>query len=1303
MNHVATRKVSVRRFKLTNSLDDDERWQQIANKAKAIAAKRRTQNRSTQNPILGGEKTNKQDAKTTSIPQTPSYAKDGRPPSSFFAPDHTPFISKLEPVLLDIENETPLATHSNVITALDTPYASSTQAQINLLKNLPPTTLEWSPSLETPLAKNQCVYPLTNPTLDTPSLRKHSEILTSPKWAAADGNSSLPNQPCLDLPINDDISAFNTTGTIHIDRVTKTRSSNLDGSSNEPPNSTAVGFTTSNGMAIYPSKDSLQRAKHLLDDDNAEDGSMTISRGSWSDKTLKGLSKLALTRPRKFLKNAAGTKFIDGRNQDSSQHQSMENSLASIGSARHPLPTTPIDKEQQHIRSMTSSHEYADSASTTSELTTSNTIVAPASGFLMASGKLPPPLTDEAVSRARNLFDNIMNNTDDHISFESGYKQVEGSFKGLSNLDYLAVVDLNRSTIGNSNYLSDDKATRNHTNLQRDHDSTTAFHLASTTIVPDSTHNQPSLQIVEQESLQKIYTSHAVDKDNTGPAESSTDTSEEFNEGTSTIYQNQSHQEFVGFKSASGKQLPYVSEAAINRGKSLVEFGDVPLEPLEVQPADSTTQTIDVIQRPEVCHVPPVISFCGFKTAGGKPPPKLSDDAIKRGQALMESVAQEFSVDHKFGMSSQAEFVSEPRAMKPASKIACDFVPNSDGNSLLPNANMHEEGVAFFKTDENVGFRHNASSADWVDSDDSAKLGSAVGASRQRHLSGFSTAGGKPPPEISAAALSKARSLMKSVEDAAREDGLFGEPAFPIENLGCSAKTNVQSSFSGFATASGKAPPTISAASLRRATKFFQSEDSSSVDLMEFDSSVPTADSLKIDSNSNTQPKSPKALQLFKKPQNVFKVPMQISRVSQNPVTPKIAAPVARQYQTPTSLTSSTTTTPSSFKTPQHLSGRKASRSHRKPFKTPFSAKKQHTVEVKASTSTKTVVIKNPMFNLSAKHERIKLSEEFRTFIKGKPAQEDSPVGVPEVNSTSAIHYEFVLPTETSSTATWSATEAYAELIESGALPTSIDERWVLNHYRWIVWKLASYLKLNPTKYKELWTPDHVMQQLKYRYEREINQGHRSALKLVIERDGVPSRYMVLCVSDIVEVPRSSSSHTSFHLELTDGWYKIRATMDSSVERAVKTRRIFIGQKLAIFNAQLIGGSDAVPALDVPDSTVLKITGNSTRRARWHAKLGFQKEKFFEVSLNSLMPDGGAAPAVDVVVMRVYPILYMETSPSGRKITRSAQEEENAAAAYEADIEAELQKLLVSYQTTGDMKRSNDRISKGRVRLVIKV
>jgi len=62
--------------------------------------------------------------------------------------------------------------------------------------------------------------------------------------------------------------------------------------------------------------------------------------------------------------------------------------------------------------------------------------------------------------------------------------------------------------------------------------------------------------------------------------------------------------------------------------------------------------------------------------------------------------------------------------------------------------------------------------------------------------------------------------------------------------------------------------------------------------------------------------------------------------------------------------------------------------------------------------------------------------------------------------------------------------------------------------------------------------------------------------------------------------------------------------------------------------------------LQAVDKVKLKIYANSTRRALWHAKLGFYHSSVPPfMSLHSLFADGGPVPGVDVIMMRIYPIL----------------------------------------------------------------
>jgi len=55
----------------------------------------------------------------------------------------------------------------------------------------------------------------------------------------------------------------------------------------------------------------------------------------------------------------------------------------------------------------------------------------------------------------------------------------------------------------------------------------------------------------------------------------------------------------------------------------------------------------------------------------------------------------------------------------------------------------------------------------------------------------------------------------------------------------------------------------------------------------------------------------------------------------------------------------------------------------------------------------------------------------------------------------------------------------------------------------------------------------------------------------------------------------------------------------------------------------------------------LVLSGNSTKLAPWHAKLGLQAIPFV-ATLGSLTADGGAVPILDLIVTQVYPVGYLE-------------------------------------------------------------
>jgi hypothetical protein len=94
------------------------------------------------------------------------------------------------------------------------------------------------------------------------------------------------------------------------------------------------------------------------------------------------------------------------------------------------------------------------------------------------------------------------------------------------------------------------------------------------------------------------------------------------------------------------------------------------------------------------------------------------------------------------------------------------------------------------------------------------------------------------------------------------------------------------------------------------------------------------------------------------------------------------------------------------------------------------------------------------------------------------------------------------------------------------------------------------------------------------RYERELNGGSRPPLRKIVNQDAPAAFPMVLCVSNILWPPPDDNEDgvpTISHpeLELTDGWYRVRAQVDLPMARAVKRGIIKVGRKIGIAGARV--------------------------------------------------------------------------------------------------------------------------------------
>lgn len=63
----------------------------------------------------------------------------------------------------------------------------------------------------------------------------------------------------------------------------------------------------------------------------------------------------------------------------------------------------------------------------------------------------------------------------------------------------------------------------------------------------------------------------------------------------------------------------------------------------------------------------------------------------------------------------------------------------------------------------------------------------------------------------------------------------------------------------------------------------------------------------------------------------------------------------------------------------------------------------------------------------------------------------------------------------------WGPKDARKELIKAGALERLLPPGWVENHYRWIVWKIASMIRSYPDEFADWWAPRKITDQLLYR------------------------------------------------------------------------------------------------------------------------------------------------------------------------------------------------------------------------------
>ncbi|KAJ2914759.1 hypothetical protein MD484_g5655, partial [Candolleomyces efflorescens] len=257
---------------------------------------------------------------------------------------------------------------------------------------------------------------------------------------------------------------------------------------------------------------------------------------------------------------------------------------------------------------------------------------------------------------------------------------------------------------------------------------------------------------------------------------------------------------------------------------------------------------------------------------------------------------------------------------------------------------------------------------------------------------------------------------------------------------------------------------------------------------------------------------------------------------------------------------------------------------------------------------------------------------------------------------------------------------AYQELVKDGCRLAT--EEWVNNHWCLILWKLAGMAALDPLSEQKpetkRWCWKEVMKQLRYRYDVELDGGERPILRKIVAHDTPANLPLVLCVSEILLGENGKTM-----LEVTDGWYRLRAEVDPALARAVKRGVIREGRKIAVSSARILSAKkDPMEILEAYDSVLLWLPGNSSSLAPWHAKLGLQRERHIS-TLYSLSPDGGVVSFLDLEILQVLPKAYVESVEQGKGLyheTRSEADEVKAADAWNKRRNAEASRLRFDHE-----------------------
>lgn len=130
-----------------------------------------------------------------------------------------------------------------------------------------------------------------------------------------------------------------------------------------------------------------------------------------------------------------------------------------------------------------------------------------------------------------------------------------------------------------------------------------------------------------------------------------------------------------------------------------------------------------------------------------------------------------------------------------------------------------------------------------------------------------------------------------------------------------------------------------------------------------------------------------------------------------------------------------------------------------------------------------------------------------------------------------------------------------------------------------------------------------------------------SILRRIVEGDDVCFKLMCLMIV-----------RTGSMLELYDGFYSLLFRADKAIQGRVVAQKLKIGNKIYVFNAELLTHEKDILAIDGP---AFQMHSNSVMRVRDDKKLGYTKCASFLIKFTNVDKTGGLVPAIEFSIIKI--------------------------------------------------------------------